>query len=402
MSDGLFPDFTDLDEQYMREVLALAEKARGQVSPNPMVGAIIVKGEEMIAKSFHSRYGGPHAEAIAIADARGRAEGASLYVNLEPCVHFGRTPPCTEKIAKAKIKRVVVATKDPDKLVNGKGIEELRRAHIQVDVGLLADEARTLNEAYFKHRETGLPFVILKLASTLDAKIATLEGNSQWITGEEARTFTHKLRAESGAVMVGVGTVIADDPQLTVRLVPGHNPLKVILDSKLRTPADASLFKDGKSLIFTAREFLDQRTRYGEMVSLTAVETNEKGLLNLLHVLKELGRRQIIQVLVEGGGKVASELLAQGLVDKFICCINPSLLGQGIGYTESIHYADINERLCLKDVKISWIGPDLKLEAHPCLPSPSSELSSAPSSVQPTPESSSDTKQEPSSADFSS
>ncbi|MBD3286450.1 bifunctional diaminohydroxyphosphoribosylaminopyrimidine deaminase/5-amino-6-(5-phosphoribosylamino)uracil reductase RibD [candidate division WOR-3 bacterium] len=380
MTDGLFPDFSEQDKGFMREVLNLAEKGRGQVSPNPMVGAVIVKGDEIIARSYHSRYGGPHAEAIAIADARGKTEGATLYVNLEPCVHFGRTPPCTEKIAKAKIKRVVISVKDPDKLVNGKGIEALRHSRIQVDVGLLEGEARELNRAYFKHRDTGLPFVILKLATTLDAKIATSQGDSQWITGEEARVLSHKLRADSDAVMVGVSTVLADDPQLTVRLVPGHNPLKVILDSRLRTPADANLLKAGKTLIFTNRSSLEQRDRYEQsVVSLTAVEKDVQGGLDLLQVLKELGRRQITQLLVEGGGKVASSLLARGLVDWLVCCINPSLLGQGIGYTDSIIFKDIDQRLCLRDVKMNWIGQDIKLEARPCLPSAHSSRESTPS-----------------------
>ncbi|MBN2378652.1 bifunctional diaminohydroxyphosphoribosylaminopyrimidine deaminase/5-amino-6-(5-phosphoribosylamino)uracil reductase RibD [candidate division WOR-3 bacterium] len=368
MTDSLFPNFSAEDVQHMRESLSLAEKGRGMVSPNPMVGAVIVKDGEVIARSFHARYGGPHAEAIAIADTRGKAEGATLYVNLEPCVHFGRTPPCTEKIAKAKIRRVVIAVKDPDKLVNGKGIQQLRSSRIQVDVGLLEDEARTLNQAYFKHRETGLPFVILKLATTLDAKIATSEGDSQWITGEEARAFSHKLRAESGAVMVGVGTILKDDPELTVRLVPGHNPLKVVLDTRLRTPPDARLFEQGKTLIFTNRDALSERDRYDEKVSLTAVDLEEDGYLNMVQVLRELGRRQVIQLLVEGGGKVASELLRQGLADRFICCINPSLLGKGIGYTDSMLYENIHERLCLREVQVSWIGKDLKIEGIPCVP----------------------------------
>jgi len=369
MSDTLFPEFSQEDERYMRMVLALAEKGRGQVSPNPMVGAVIVKGDEIIGKGYHSRYGGPHAEAIAIADAGPRADGAVLYVNLEPCVHFGRTPPCVEKISKARILRVVIAIKDPDRLVNGKGIEYLRRSHIHVDVGLLEDEARELNQAYFKHRETGLPLIILKLATALDGKLATSTGDSRWITDEEARRYSHQLRTESDAVMVGIGTILKDNPQLTVRLVTGHNPLKVILDTKLRMPADAKVFDEGKTLIFTSRESLARRESYdAAKVSFAAVDLTEDGRLNLKKVLKELGRRQIAQLLVEGGGMLASELLRQGLVDRFICCINLSFLGKGIGYTDTIEYSNINERICLKDVKVSWLGKDLRLEARPCLP----------------------------------
>lgn len=369
MSEELFPEFTAEDERWMREALKLAGKGRGEVSPNPMVGAVIVKQGEVVGKGYHSRYGGPHAEAIALADAGPRADGATLYVNLEPCVHLGRTPPCVEKIAKARIRRVVIAVKDPDKLVNGKGIEYLRRKHVKVDVGLMEAEARALNQAYFKHRNTGMPLVILKLATTLDAKLATAEGSSRWITSEEARRYSHKLRAESDAVMVGIGTVLADDPQLTVRLVPGRNPLKVILDTKLRTPQDARLFEQGKTLIFTSREGLTGRERYDQSkTSLAAVDNDEHGRLNLLEVLKELGRRQIAQLLAEGGGTLASELLRQGSVDYFICCVNPSLLGKGLGYTDTIEYEKIAQRLCIKDLKVSWLGKDLKLEGSPCLP----------------------------------
>lgn len=369
MSDELFPEFTSEDTRWMGKALKLAEKGRGQVSPNPMVGAVIVKHNEVVGEGYHSRYGGPHAEAIAIADAGLKADGAALYVNLEPCVHFGRTPPCVEKISKARIKRVVIAVKDPDRLVNGKGIEYLMRRHIKVDVGLLEQQARELNKAYFKHRETGMPLVILKLATTLDGKLATASGDSQWITGEEAQCFSHQLRAESDAVIIGIGTVLADNPQLTVRLVPGRNPLKVIMDTKLRTPPNARLLEQGKTLIFTTREALSGRDRYDSArVSFAAVDTDEHDRLNLLEVLKELGRRQIAQLLVEGGGTLASEFLRQGLVDYFICCVNPSILGKGLGYTETIEYEKIAERLCVKDLKLSWLGKDLKLEGTPCLP----------------------------------
>lgn len=367
MSDGLFPEFSSEDLRYMQEVLRLAEKGRGEVSPNPMVGALVVKSGKVVGKGYHSRYGGPHAEAIALADAGLEADGATLYVNLEPCVHFGRTPPCVEKIAMARILRVVIAAKDPDRLVNGKGIEHLIKRHIKVDVGLMETEARDLNKAYFKHRETGMPYITLKLATTLDAKLASSSGSSQWITCEEARRFSHKLRASSDAVMVGVGTVLKDNPQLNVRLIPGRNPLKIVLDTKLRTPVKAKLFGDGKTIIMTSRASLVQRDRYDPVkVSFAAVDLDEQGRLNLPQVLSELGRRQVSILLVEGGGVLASELLRQGLVDHFICCINPSFLGKGIGYTDTIDHTDINQRMCLKDVKVGWIGSDLKIEGTPC------------------------------------
>jgi len=369
MTDGLFPDFSAEDRRFMLEALRLAEKGRGQVSPNPMVGAVVVKAGEVVGKGHHSRYGGPHAEAIALADAGPRADGATLYVNLEPCVHFGRTPPCVEKIIAARILRVVIAAKDPDRLDNGKGIERLLRSHVKVDVGLMESEARALNRAYFKHRETGTPYVVLKLATTLDAKLASPSGDSRWITGEEARRFSHKLRAEADAVMVGIGTVLADDPQLTARLIPGRTPLKVVLDTELRTPAHARLFEKGKTLIFSSRDALTSRNRYDSPnVSFAAVDLTEAGRLDLAQVLAELGRRQITQLLLEGGGTLASEFLRHALVDHFIACINPSLLGKGLGYTDTIERANINQRLCLADVSVSWLGSDLKIEGTPCPP----------------------------------
>ncbi len=369
MSENLFPEFSLEDRGYMQEALKLAERGRGAVSPNPMVGALVVKERGVVGKGYHSRCGGPHAEAIALADARGKADGATLYVNLEPCVHFGRTPPCVEQIIKSRIRRVVIATLDPDRLVNGKGIEQLLRAHVKVDVGLMQDEARSLNEAYFKHRMKGVPFVILKLASTLDGKLATASGDSRWITGEEARRYSHQLRAESDAVMVGVGTILKDDPELTVRLVPGRNPLKVILDTTLKTPFDAKVFREGKTLIFTSRESLTAREKYDEArVSFAGADVDEKGNLDLVQILKELGRRQVSQLLVEGGGTLASELLRLDLVDRLSLCINPSFLGKGMGYTETMECALVSERVNLENVKVSMIGEDLRIEARPSPP----------------------------------
>lgn len=367
MSEGsLFTEFSKEDERWMREALKLAEKGRGEVSPNPMVGAVVVKRGELVGKGHHARYGGPHAEAVALADAGLRAEDATLYVNLEPCVHQGRTPPCVERIAKTRIRRVVIALKDPDRLVDGKGAEYLLRKHIKVDVGLLEAEAKELNKAYLKHRQTGMPYVVLKLASTLDGKLATERGSSQWITGEEARRYSHRLRAESDAVMVGAGTILADNPQLTVRLVPGRNPMKVILDTHLKTPPDAQVFGAGKTLIFTSRAELSGRSRYDESrVSFAAVDLDENGHLDLAEVLKELGRRQVSQLLVEGGGTLASEFLRLGLVDSLSLCINPSFLGKGLGYTDTIRCALVEERTRLEDVKVTMLGEDLRVEAKP-------------------------------------
>jgi diaminohydroxyphosphoribosylaminopyrimidine deaminase/5-amino-6-(5-phosphoribosylamino)uracil reductase len=226
-----------VDEKLMRLALRLAAKGRGKTSPNPMVGAVVVRGERIIGRGYHHKAGEPHAEVLALRQAGDRARGATLYLNLEPCSHFGRTPPCTQAILQAGIRRVVAGMKDPNPLVAGKGIRRLRRAGVQVDMGILAAECRELNAPFCKYITTGKPFIILKTACSLDGKIATGSGDSRWISSEESRRYVHHLRLHVDAVMVGSGTVLKDDPLLTVRLSRGESypqPLRVIVDSRLR------------------------------------------------------------------------------------------------------------------------------------------------------------------------
>ena len=218
----------------MRMALSLALQGAGRTSPNPMVGAVLARGRKVIATGYHQRAGGDHAEIVALKRAGARAKGATLYLNLEPCSHFGRTPPCADAVIRAGVMRGVVGMADPNPLVSGRGIRKLRQAGVQVDVGLLREECRRLNEAFCKHITRRLPFVILKLAASLDGKIATSSGDSQWITGEAARRHVHSLRNQVDAVLVGAGTVIADDPQLPCRIPGGRNPLRVVVDGRLR------------------------------------------------------------------------------------------------------------------------------------------------------------------------
>jgi len=244
------------DESYMRLALRLARKGAGRVSPNPMVGAVVVDPSgEIISTGYHPEFGKPHAERIALKKLGYKASGATLYVNLEPCCHHGKTLPCTEAIIKSGVKRVVVGVLDPNPQVSGRGVEILRKHGIEVKVGVLEEECKWLNRGFFKWVLKGIPYVVLKWAQTLDGKIATVTGESKWISSERALNYAHRLRAESDAVVVGKNTVLADDPELTVRRVRGVDPLRVVLDSKLELPLDRKIFHvPPKTLVFTLSE----------------------------------------------------------------------------------------------------------------------------------------------------
>src|SRR3990167_17838 len=243
-------------EYYMGIAILLARKGIGWTSPNPAVGAVIVKGGKIIGKGYHKRIGLCHAEINALKEAGARTNGGEMYVTLEPCNHFGKTPPCTDAIIKAGIKKVFVGMKDPNPLVSGKGIKRLLNAGIKVETGMLEEKCRYINEPYIKYMKTRAPFVTLKLASTLDGKIASAAGDSKWITGEAARRFAHRMRAEADAVMVGIGTVLKDNPELTTRLVKGKDPVRIVVDSKLRIPVNARVLnkKRGSIIIATTKK----------------------------------------------------------------------------------------------------------------------------------------------------
>ena len=228
----------------MKRALTLARRGLGKVSPNPMVGAVIVKNGRIIGEGYHRKFGGKHAEVNAIENAIEDVGGSTIYITLEPCCHQGQTPPCTDTLISSKIKTVIIGMLDPDKRVSGKSVEILREKGIECTIGILEDECRALNESYIKHRSTGLPFVTVKFAQTLDGRIASSTGHSRWISSPASRKISHRLRARNDAILAGVGNVLADDPELTTRLVPGRNPLRVILDSKLRIPMDAKVLSD--------------------------------------------------------------------------------------------------------------------------------------------------------------
>jgi diaminohydroxyphosphoribosylaminopyrimidine deaminase/5-amino-6-(5-phosphoribosylamino)uracil reductase len=318
-------------EAFMRRALELARRGEGYTRPNPLVGAVVVRDGEVVAEGYHARYGGPHAEAEALERAGAAARGADLYVNLEPCVDFPgkKTPSCAERIIAAGIRRVIIATRDPNPLVGGKGVERLRAAGIEVVEGVLAEEARELNEIFFHWIRTGRPFVALKLAMSLDGKIATRTGDSRWITGPEARRRAHELRRRHAAVLVGVNTVLADDPRLTVREVEGPQPLRIVLDSRGRIPLSARVLSGDAGTVIAAGEGIAPdklealRAKGAEVWRLPAAA----GRVDIAALLARLGERGVDSVLVEGGGEVAWSFLSRGLVHKLYLFYGPVVIG---------------------------------------------------------------------------
>jgi diaminohydroxyphosphoribosylaminopyrimidine deaminase/5-amino-6-(5-phosphoribosylamino)uracil reductase len=319
------------DERWMRLAVQLAQATIGQTSPNPMVGAVVVKNNRLLGTGAHLRAGTAHAEVHALRMADEEAQGSTIYVTLEPCNHFGRTPPCTEKIIESGVKRVVVGSGDPDKLVAGKGIERLKEAGIEVVQGVLNEECLQLNEAYFFHRKTGKPFVTVKTATTLDGKIATSSGDSRWVTGVEARAYVHQLRHEQDAILVGSNTVLADDPALTARLPngEGNHPVRIILDSQLRTPLTAKILDISKAptWIFTTEQKDPFKAAAFQEAGVEVFSTGDGPRVDIAKVMQTLGEKGILSLLVEGGGQVNAAMLSGRYVQKVIAFLAPKLLG---------------------------------------------------------------------------
>lgn len=325
------------DLRYLGTALKLAAKGKGRCAPNPMVGAVITRGDRIVGRGFHKKAGSPHAEFVALDRAGDRARGATLYLNLEPCSHYGRTPPCADKIIEAGIARVVCSMKDPNPLVCGKGFEKLESAGIEVETGLLEEDARRLNRVFIVNAAKGRPHVTIKMAKTLDGSLGgPLARGWDYITGEASRRRVHILRRDSDAVLVGIGTLLADDPKLTVRKVRGVNPVRIVLDSMLRTPLDSHFVTlgkvDGKSWIFHSVDADRNRITNLESagVRLVRIEENsrESGLSpkKVLEAASGLGLRSL---LVEGGGMIFSRFFSSGLVDRICCFIAPVFSGDG-------------------------------------------------------------------------
>lgn len=353
------------DEEYMQRALALAALAEGDTSPNPLVGCVIVDGEGcIVGEGYHHKAGEAHAEVNALAAAGKLARGATAYVTLEPCAHYGRTGPCCVALARAGIKRVVAACQDPNPQVAGKGLEYLRLQGVEVATGVCERQALRLNEKFFTWITRKRPFISLKYAMTLDGKIATRTGDSKWITGEEARTFAHSLRRAHDAVLVGIGTVLADDPELTTRLVRGKNPVRVVLDGSLRISLTAAVLNPAaNTLIFTG--LAADATKAAALNALPNVEVVRlplaQGRLPISQVIEELARREITSLLVEGGGAVHGAFLDAGLADRVYAFIAPRLIG-GSGAVTPVGgegCAFIEDGWQLDEVEYRRLGRDL-------------------------------------------
>ncbi len=358
------------DIRLMEEALALAQRAAGRTSPNPLVGALVVAGGQIVGRGFHPKAGEPHAEALALREAGERARGATVYVTLEPCAHTGRTGPCAEALIRAGVRRVVVAMVDPDHQVNGRGIAKLRDAGVAVDVGLLEARARRVNEFFVKHRITGLPFASLKWAMSLDGKISADRNVETPITGDHARHYVHGLRNVYDAVLVGVGTVLADDPRLTCRLPGGRNPLRIIVDSHLRTPPGARVVAEApgaKTLIVTTATApagrIEALRRAGVEI---VVQEDPAARVALRPLFEDLGRRGVLSVLIEGGGAVNASALAEDLVDKVVALIAPRLIGGERAPTpvDGAGLSRIFGPVQLRDLRVWSLGEDIAIEGY--------------------------------------
>jgi diaminohydroxyphosphoribosylaminopyrimidine deaminase/5-amino-6-(5-phosphoribosylamino)uracil reductase len=360
------------DVRFMQQALQLATGGRGFVSPNPLVGCVIVKHGQVVGQGYHQRFGGPHAEIYALQAAGPDARGATLYVTLEPCCHHGKTPPCSEAILEAGIGRVVVALRDPNPLVAGGGVARLHEAGIPVRLGICEDEARQLNEAFLKHVTTRCPFVTLKSAITLDGKIATSTGASRWITGAQARAAVHRLRHATDAIMVGIGTVLQDDPLLTTRLPdqPGVNPIRVIVDSTLRLPLQVQVLDvapDRRTLVATTTRADGERQRQLQErgVEIVCLPAYDDGRVHLEALLQYLGAHGTASVLVEGGATLSAALLRHGLIDKVLFFVAPKIIGgDGVDAIGPCGVATMAQAIRLQAVTWQGLGEDLMLQAY--------------------------------------
>ncbi len=337
--------------------LTLARKGLGTTSPNPMVGAVLVKGGKIIGKGYHKKSGSHHAEVAAIHDAKEETKGATLYINLEPCVYYGKTPPCTDAVIQAGIKKVIVSMLDPNPQVNGRGVQTLRKAGIEVKVGMLEEEAKRLNEAFIVSMERKRPFFTMKGAVSLDGKIATKTCDSKWISNEGSRKHVDNLRSVSDGIMVGINTVIADNPLLIPKMTrPKKIPVRIVLDSKLRIPLACDMVKTSEKYatwIFTSEESrVDKEAKLKSMgIDVIRVPRDENGRVSLKQICDELYRKEIVSVLVEGGGEVNSSLLREGLIDKMVLFYAPIIIGgkgafnliggKGIDFLKDAHRIDI-------------------------------------------------------------
>jgi len=354
------------DERYMKMALELAKRGVPWACPNPLVGAVIVKNGRIIGKGWHRCCGENHAEINAIESAREPVRGSTIYISLEPCSHHGRTPPCVERLVSEKPAAVVIGTIDPNPLVSGRGVATLKRHGIETRVGVLEDQCRDINEVFFKYIRTRTPFVTLKFAQSIDGKIATATGHSRWISSEPSRVFAHRLRSHHDAILVGSGTVTKDDPELTCRLVKGRDPLRVVVDSKLKIHPDARVLQDqarARTLVFTTSGHDRKKIRVLVERGIE-VRVAGTGQVELSTVLKELGKRQVSSLLVEGGAGVLTSFIRERLADRLIIISAPKIFGKGTDAIGELAVKTVDQAIPLTVRRVSRKSGDVIVDAR--------------------------------------
>lgn len=360
------------EEIWMQRCIELARKGIGSVSPNPLVGAVVIRDGRIIGEGYHRKFGEPHAEVNALQSAKEDVRGATVAVNLEPCNYFGKTPPCTDLLIRSGVSRVVVGMLDPNPKVSGRGVEQLRQAGIAVVAGILEDECRRLNRVFLKYIRTGMPYVTLKAAQTIDGKIARQSGRSTWITGKESRIHAHRLRAESDAILIGANTVIADDPQLTVREVKGKNPARIILSTRIAFSSSAAVFSHSRSdrvIVFTGESIPEDRLFLIDQLNERGVEVHQlplsrSGILPLKDVLSILGGHGIASLLIEGGAATYATFLQQGLVDAMALYVAPKIFGGGLDAFYNVTDHHHGEYIKLRESVTTRLGEDILIEGE--------------------------------------
>ena len=363
------------DLKYMKQALTLARKGLGKTSPNPAVGCVIVKDGRVVGEGWHRKAGTPHAEIHALDMAGAAARGADVYVTLEPCCHTGTTPPCSEALIRAGVRRVVAGMRDPNPRVNGGGLAALEQAGIATSCGLLEEACRAVNIPFIKHMTTGMPHVTYKCAMTLDGKIASVTGESRWISCEESRKYVHRMRSRCDAVMVGVDTILADNPQLTVRHVKGRNPLRVIVDSTLRTPTTVGILSGPlakKTIIATTETDPRVHLRYLDQGATILVCEGDEGRVSMGDLLRKLGDMGVQSILLEGGSRLAGNMLQQGLIDECVFFYAPKVIGSdGFSPFAVTGITDMSRALAFTNMEVRRMGTDLVVTVRPempCLP----------------------------------
>lgn len=357
-----------MDRKYMLRALELAKLGEGKVDPNPLVGAVLVKSGKVIGEGWHKKYGDSHAEVEALNNAIESPEGATLYVTLEPCSHYGKTPPCAKKIIESKIKKCVVAVLDPNPLVSGKGIKYLKDAGIEVEIGILEEEAKEINRVFFKYIKEKKPYLFLKCGITLDGKIATREGNSKWITNDLARTKVQILRNKYMGIMVGINTILKDNPSLDARIENGRNPFRIIIDPDLEISLDSKVlkFKDNKTIIISSLEN-NNKPKIKELENLgVKIEFLNGKKFKILEILEKLIKYNIASILLEGGGKLISSAFEENIIDGGEIFIAPKIIGdsKAVSFVDGFKFKKIDEVLKLPNVKFNNYGDNISVEFY--------------------------------------